>query len=117
MELRSIVFYLQIKGMKRRHVDGDLVATLHEDALAYSTVTLQLRQDRLARFSEPCHKSADDGQGKETDQAILSAFTVQLFGLMHDITLLTYLSYSTLNSHLMPSLRFRIRHFLRSRMS
>jgi hypothetical protein len=39
-DVRSIVLYLQRKGMNGGDISDDLVTTLHEDALAYSTVNL-----------------------------------------------------------------------------
>jgi hypothetical protein len=50
----------------------------------------------------------DDPQVDETDQAILSAFTVQPFGSVHDIARLTCLSCSPVHSHLTPSVGFRV---------
>jgi hypothetical protein len=40
MDLRSIVLSLGLKGMNTHAVNNDLVATFHEDAPAYSTVTI-----------------------------------------------------------------------------
>jgi hypothetical protein len=62
MELRTIVLYLQMKGINGSGVFDDLVTTLHEDARAYSTVILWPGQERLPRFSEPSHKLAEDVQ-------------------------------------------------------
>jgi hypothetical protein len=93
------VLYLQINGMNGRDIFDDLVTTIHEDASAYSTVTLWLRQERLPRFSEPSHNLAEDPQVNETDQAILSALTVQPFGSVRDIARLMCLSCSTVHSH------------------
>jgi hypothetical protein len=45
MDLRSIVLYLQLKGMNGRDIYDDLVTTLPDDAPAYSRVTLWLRQE------------------------------------------------------------------------
>jgi hypothetical protein len=73
---------------------------LHEDAPAYSKVTLWLRQEWLPRFSEPSHILGEDPQVNETDRAILSALTVQPLGSVRDIARLMCLSCSTVQSHL-----------------
>jgi hypothetical protein len=63
-----------------------------------------------APLSEPSHDLAGDPQGHETDQAILSASTIQRFGWLGDIARLTCRSCSAVHSHLTSSLGFRIRH-------
>jgi hypothetical protein len=73
MDLRSIMLYLQMKGVKRRAIDDHVLTTLHGEALRYSTVTLWRRQERLTRFSEPSQNLAENSQVTETDQTILSA--------------------------------------------
>jgi DNA-binding NarL/FixJ family response regulator len=113
MNLRSIVLDLRLKGMNGREIYDDLVTTLPDDAPASSAVTFWLRQERLPRFSEPDHDLTDDSQADETDQAILSALTIQPFGSVHDIARLTCLSCSTVHSHLARSLGFRVRHLRR----
>jgi hypothetical protein len=85
MDLRSIVFYLRLKGMNDRDICDNLGTTLPDDVLAYFTVTLWLPEERLPRFSEPGHDLTDDPQIDETDQAILSALTIQPFGSVRNI--------------------------------
>jgi hypothetical protein len=104
MDLRSIVLSLRLKGMNGHEIHDDLVTMLADDAIAYSTVTRRLRQERLLRFSEPRHDLTDDPQVDETDQAILPAFTIQPFGSVRDIAPLTCLSCSTVHSHFTRSL-------------
>jgi hypothetical protein len=65
---------------------------------------------RLPRFSEPGHDLTDDPQVDETDQAILSALTIQPFGLVRDIARLMRVSCSIVQSHLTRSLGLRVRH-------
>jgi hypothetical protein len=104
-----MVLYLGLKGMNGGEIDDDLVTTLPDDAPAYSTVSLWLGQER-PRHSERGHDLSGDRQVDETDQAILSAFTIQPFGSMRDIVRLTCLSCSTVHLHLTRSLGFRVRH-------
>jgi hypothetical protein len=108
-DLRSIVLYLWLKGINGRETSEDLVTTLSDDELTYSTATLWLRQERLPRFSESGHDLTDDPQVDETDQAILSALTIQPFGSVPDIARLPCLSCSIVHSHLTRSLGFRVR--------
>jgi hypothetical protein len=110
MDLTSITFYLQLKGMNGREISDNLVTTLLNDASAYSTMTLWLRQERLPRFSEPGHDLTDDPQVNEPDQALLSALTIQPFGSVHNIARLTCLSCSPVHSNLTRSLRFSVCH-------
>jgi hypothetical protein len=49
MDQRSIVFYLNTKGWMARVIHDDLVATLGEEAIAYSTVTKYLREAQTGR--------------------------------------------------------------------
>jgi hypothetical protein len=99
MDFGSIVLYLHMKGMNSRDISDDLVTTLHENALAYSAMTLWPRQERLPRFSEPSHNLAKAPQVNETDEAVLSALTFQPFGSVRDIAQLTCISCSTVYSH------------------
>jgi hypothetical protein len=79
MDSRSIVLYLQMRGINGRDIYDDRVSTLNKDVPAYSTVTLWFRQERLPRFSEPSYNLAKDPQVSETDQVILFLLTVQPF--------------------------------------
>jgi hypothetical protein len=81
--------------MNDREIYDDLVTTLHDDVLVYSTMILWLRQEQLPGFP---------------NQAILSGLTSQRFGLVRDIARLTCLSCFTIHSCLTRSLRFRICH-------
>jgi hypothetical protein len=47
MEQRLIVFYLNMKGLTDQVIHDDLIATLGEEAIAYSTVTNYLRAARI----------------------------------------------------------------------
>jgi hypothetical protein len=67
-------------------------------------VTFWLRQERLPGFSKPDHDLSDDPQVDETDQAILSAFTIPPFGSVRDIARLPCLSCSIVHSHFTRSL-------------
>jgi hypothetical protein len=96
--------------MNGREIYSTLVTTLLKDALTYFAVTLLLCQERLPCFSEPGHDVTDDPLVDETDQAILSALTIQPFGSVRDIARLTCLSSSTVQLHLTRSLWFRVRH-------
>jgi hypothetical protein len=97
MDLGSIVLYLHMNG---RDISDDLVTTLHEDALAYSAMTLWPRQERLPRFSEPSHNLAKAPQVNETDEVVLSALTFHPFRSVRDIAQLTCISCSTVSSQL-----------------
>jgi hypothetical protein len=110
MDLRSIVFYLKINDIKSHAIYDDLVTTLHDNALKYSTKALWLRQERLTRFAEPSYNLTEDCQVSETDQAILSALTAEPFASVCDITWLIYLHRSTVYLYFAHLLRFTVRH-------
>jgi hypothetical protein len=93
------MLYLRLKSMNAGEFDDHLVTTLPEDAPTYSTVTLWLRQERIPRPSEPGDDLTGDPQVDETDQAILSALTIQRFESVRDIARLTCRSCSTVHSH------------------
>ena len=48
MDQRSIVLFLDRKGLKATDIHNELVAVLGSDAVSYSTVTRYLREGRLA---------------------------------------------------------------------
>ena len=48
MDQRSIVLFLDRKGLKATDIHNELVAVLDSDAVSYSTVTRYLREGRLA---------------------------------------------------------------------
>jgi hypothetical protein len=56
MDQESIVQYLALKGMSAVEIHKDLVATLKDEAVAYSTVTRYLRS---TSFSAPADASTD----------------------------------------------------------
>jgi hypothetical protein len=49
MDQKSIVLYLNRKGWLTRVIHDDLVATLGEEAIAYSIVTKYLREAQIGR--------------------------------------------------------------------
>jgi hypothetical protein len=104
------VLSLKIEGMKRFVIYDDRVITLHDEALGHFVVTLWLRRERLARWSEPSPNLTEGFQIRETDQAILSALIAEQFASMRDIARLTYRPRSIVHSYLTRSLCFTVRH-------
>jgi hypothetical protein len=89
LDLRLIVLSLAMKSISTSAVQGDLIDTLHDKALGYSTVTEWLRQTRLALFSERGHRLAEDPQFSETGHGILPPFPVQRCASVRNIARLT----------------------------
>jgi MoxR-like ATPase len=76
----------------------------------YSSVTHWLREAQLDQFSETAVDFTEDAEVDEIDEAILSAFEVQPFGSVRDMTRLTRLARSAVHWHLTRSLGFLVRH-------
>jgi hypothetical protein len=99
-----------MRGIKIHTIYDDLITIIHNEARGYPTVTLWLRQEQLAHFSEPNHNLTDNHQINETDQVILSALIAEPFILMRDIARLICFHRSIVHLYLARSLRFIIRH-------
>jgi hypothetical protein len=91
-------------------IHDNLVAKLPDNALAYSTLTLWLRHERLPQLSGRAHNLTGDPEVDETDQVILSTLTIRPFRSVRDIARLIGLSCSSVHSHLTHSQGSRIGH-------
>jgi hypothetical protein len=91
MDQKSIVLYLNRKGWMARVIHDDLVATLGDEAIAYSTVTKYLREaqtgpDDANPSSEEMSHHIDD-----SEEDILSALEELSFSSVRQLSHATHL--------------------------
>jgi hypothetical protein len=73
MDQKPIVLYLRMKGMVLDTIHDDLVCTIGEGAVAYSTVTKYARSARFSGRKEDIPPEAPDVECSPVDEAILMA--------------------------------------------
>jgi hypothetical protein len=96
MNQRSICLFLAMKGLSARDVHNELVAVLGPDAIAYSTVTSDLRQRQIpAISSEPSNESPT----AILDDAILDAHDKQPFCSVGELAKLTCIPTTIVYQH------------------
>jgi hypothetical protein len=110
MEQRSIVLYLARKGLSPLAIHDDLVTTLAEDAVSYSSVTRYLRDAVSASSNPPTPLPEPKAQFDDCDQAILLALTEHPFESVRESSRLSHRPRTTVHQRLTKSLRFRVRH-------
>jgi hypothetical protein len=112
MEQKPIVLYLRMKGMVLDAIPNDLVRTFGKDAVAYSTVTKYTRNAQFSGRKETTSPEAPDVERSPVDETILTAFAEFpfLFSSVCELSRRICLPRSTVHRHLMPSLRFTMRH-------
>jgi hypothetical protein len=110
MDQKSIVLYLNRKGSVARVIHDDLVATLGEEAIAYSTVRKYLHEAQTGRddampLSEEISLHIDD-----SDEAILSALEELPFSSVRQLSHAAHLPTTTVYTRLSAKLGFTARH-------
>jgi hypothetical protein len=73
MDHQSIVLYLNNKGWPTQVIHNHLVATLGEEAIAYSTVTKYFREVQIGRNDAMPSSEAISPHIDDSDEAIRSA--------------------------------------------
>jgi hypothetical protein len=109
MDLSSIVLYLRRKGLSAKKVHLDIVHTLWSDAVAYSSVTLYLREVHCAGRMDSKALLNHDHEPDDSYQAILTALSEQPFASIPELSRFTQVSKSAVHRPLMQSLHFRVR--------
>jgi hypothetical protein len=110
MDQKAIVLYLNMKGMALNAIHHDLVETLGEKAVAYSTGTKYARSSRFTLDKETAPPEPMDVGLNAVDQAILTALADYPFLSVRELSRRICLPRSTVHRHLTQSLRFTIRH-------
>jgi hypothetical protein len=116
MDHNPIVLYLRMKGMALDAIHDDLVRTLENDAVAYSTVTKYARNAQFSGRKEATPPEAPDVERSPVDEAILMALAEFPFPFssVRELSRRICLPNSTLHRHrhrhLTQSLRFTVRH-------
>jgi hypothetical protein len=99
----------ETKGMVLDAVHDDLGRTLGKDAVAYSIVTKYVRSAHFSGRKEAAPPEAPDVERSPVDEAILTAFAEFPFSSVCKLSRRICLPRSTVDWHLMQSLRFTAR--------
>jgi hypothetical protein len=112
MDQKPIVLYLRRKGMALDAIHDDLVRTLGQDAVVYSTVTKYARSAQLSGRKEVAPPKAPDVERSPVDEAILTALAEFPFPFssVRELSRRICLPRSTVDWHLTQSLRFTVQH-------
>jgi hypothetical protein len=116
MDQKPIVLCLRMKRMALDAIHDDLVRTLGEDAVAYSTVTEYASSAQFSGRKEATPPEAPDMERSLVDEAILTALAKFPFPFpfssVRELSRRICLRRSTVHRrrHLMQSLRFTVRH-------
>jgi hypothetical protein len=110
MDQRSLVLYLNRNGWMAQLVHDDLVATLCEEAIAYSTVRKYLHEvqtgpDDAAALPEDFSAHIDD-----SEEAILGTLEEFPFSSVRQLSHATYLRKTAVYRQLSEKLGFTERH-------
>jgi transposase len=110
MDQKSIVLYLAKKGMTATEIHTDLMHTLKEEAVHYSSVTRYLRSTSFTSSTSPKPEEPPDREMSDLDEAILTALGEQPFASVRQLAAATHLAPSTVYWHLTHKLGFTVRH-------
>ena len=109
MHQQSIALYLSIKGFSAKQIHRELVETLGREAVAYQTVTWDLRTAKFAGHSEEPPIETESTSTSRVDEAILKALAESPFSSVRELSRLTCLPRSTVYRHRTDSLCFTVR--------
>jgi hypothetical protein len=110
MDQRLIVVYLNRKGWTLQVIHGDLVATLGEEAIAYSTATNYLRAAQIILRDATACSDATSIHLDESDEAILRALEDLAFSSVRQLSRATHLPKTTVYRRPSEKLGFMARH-------
>jgi hypothetical protein len=110
MDQKSIVLYLHMKGIALDAIHEDLVRVLGENAIAYSTVTTDVRRARFPPKQDAPSAEPMPVETSPVDQAILRALADYPFSSVRELSRVTSLPRSIVHRHLTQSLHFKIQH-------
>jgi hypothetical protein len=103
----SIYCYLNRKGFSAHGIHDELVQILCSDAIAYSTVTFDLRASHWTARKEEQHS---DPSPDDIDNAILQALDQIPFTSVRELSKATCISIATVWQRLTRSLGFVVKH-------
>jgi hypothetical protein len=110
MDQRTIVAYLELKGLSPRSIHQDLVATLGGGAMADSTVARYIHDAHCSPSSQMAAPIAVPSGLDDSDEAILSALDENPFASVRQLSRLTHIPATTVHHRLTESLGFPARH-------
>jgi hypothetical protein len=109
MDQRSIVLYLNRKNLTAQVIHDELVSTLSEEAIAYSTVTNYLVVARIIPRDPTPFAAAISPHIDESDEAILRALEQLLFSSVRQLSRAIHLPKTTVYRRLSEKLGFTAR--------
>jgi hypothetical protein len=110
MDPRSIVLYLNRKGWMARVIHDDLVATLGEEAIAYSTVTKYIREAKTGPHDATALPEEISPHIDDSDEAILRPLEKFSFSSVHHLFCAISLPQTTVYRRFSKELGFLARH-------
>ncbi len=111
MDQRSIVLFLDRKGLKATDIHNELVAVLDSDAVSYSTVTRYLREGRLAlKESKEQEKKKNYMTDYTKENAILQFLEDEPYASIRTIAKSLRIPKSTVHYTLTQVLGWKIKH-------
>jgi hypothetical protein len=110
MDQRSIVLYLNRKGLTAQIIHDNLVATLGEEATAYSTVTDYLRAVRNIPRDAILFSATTSPHIDESDQAIVRALEELLVSSVRQLSRATPIPKTTVYRRLSERIGCTARH-------
>jgi hypothetical protein len=110
MDQRSIVLYLNRKGWMARVIHDNLVATLGEEAIAYSSMTKYIREVQTGPDDAPALPEEISPHIDDSDEAILRALEEFSFSSVQHLFCAIHLSKTTVYRRLSQKPVFTARH-------
>jgi hypothetical protein len=110
MDQKSIVLYLNRKSGMTQVIHDDLVATLGEAAIAYSTVTKYLREAQTGRDDAMSSSDEISHHIDDSDEAILKALEELPFSSVRQLSRATHIPAITVYRRFSEKLGFTARH-------
>jgi hypothetical protein len=99
MDQKPIILYLLMKWMVLDAIHGDLVCTLGNDIMAYSTVTKYARSAQFSGRKESIPPEIPDVERSPVDGAILMTLSEFPFSSVHELSRRICLPRSTVHWH------------------
>jgi hypothetical protein len=110
MDQKPIMLCLRMKGMALDGIHDDLIRTLGNDAVAYSTVTKYARSAQFSGRKEATRPEAPDVEHSPVDEAIPTALAEFPFSSVRELSRRICLPRSSVHRHLTQSFCFMVRH-------
>ena len=110
MDFKSIVLYLEKKGMSATEIHNDIIGTLGPDIMGYSTITYYLRTRDYYQNSTPTKKEEKIKEEEKNQILVENALMNFPFSSIRDIAKITHIPKSTVHLILTKKLHYVLKH-------